>query len=263
MSFKNFSSLKSIANRTVLFTVFWVLFCGISLAQPETPSAVISEHEQRLNAEGSLQRTKESWMDEKKELLSRLESLEKENKNLEREKTALARNRQHLEESLVETKRELEEGTRLEEEVDLKLEDLFSRIKTAVAEDLPFLTEEREKRLAILEDLMADPNSSSAEKLRRMLETLRIEADYGFTSEITRASIPVNGSEIVAEILRLGRIGLFYRTGDGHVGFFDMADSTWKPLEKSWEVGFARAFEMADHKRAPDLVLLPVGRIVQ
>lgn len=246
---------------SAIFLAFMI--CTDSHALAATPQEIISEHEQRLTAEERLQKTKETWMDEKKELLSGLEALEEENRKLEREKTVLGRNRTHLEEGIVAIRRELEEGRRLEEEVDEKVEDIFVRLKGEVEEDLPFLREERTRRLAMLEDLLADPESASAEKLRRVLEALRIEADYGFASEVTQESLEMEGREVVAQVLRLGRIALFYRTGDGSVGIYDMAEKAWKPLEPSWEPRLGRAFEMASRKRAPDLVLLPVGRIVR
>jgi len=48
-----------------------------------------------------------------------------------------------------------------------------------VAEDLPFLKEERTQRVEILKHLLTDPQTGVAEKYRRILEAYQIEADYG------------------------------------------------------------------------------------
>lgn len=245
----------------------WVVAGGILLfggvAHAQSAREVMTEHEKRMTAEGALQKEKTAWMDEKRALVSRMETLEAENRRLEREKILLSRNKDHLVRGNNEIRRELEEGKRLEEEIDGKVEDIFSRLKVSANEGLPFLREEREKRMAVLEELMGDPDTSASERLRRILEALRIEADYGFASEVSQESIQLDDAEIVVRVLHLGRIALFYQTGSGQVGFYDMAESAWKPLEKSWEARLSRAFDMAERKRAPDLVLLPVGRIAR
>ncbi|MCW7753899.1 DUF3450 domain-containing protein [Desulfobotulus sp. H1] len=226
------------------------------------PKAVMEEHEKGMEAEAGTQKAREAWARERRELLSRMESLEEENRRLGRDRDRLSRSRDHLERDVAAIERELMEARRLEDELDGRLDEVLLRLEGSMASDLPFLEEERTQRLAMLQDLMVDPDAGPAERLRRIMEALRIEADYGFTVELGRIPLQLGQDEVLAQVLRLGRLGLFYRTGDGRVGYYDAGEKRWQPLEASWDASFARAFDVATRKRAPELVTLPVGRIL-
>ena len=71
---------------------------------------------------------------------------------------------------------------------------MLRRLEESVARDLPFLTEERSLRLASLRQELVRPDIAGAEKLRRLLEALQIEAQYGFYEDdgllIVDVSVP-------------------------------------------------------------------------
>ncbi|WP_144681972.1 DUF3450 domain-containing protein [Desulfobotulus alkaliphilus] len=226
------------------------------------PQAVMEDHEKGMEAEARTQKAREAWARERRDLLARLESLEEENRRLERDRDRLSRSRDHLERDVAAIERELMEAKRLEEELDGRLDEVLLRLGESMASDIPFLEDERNQRLSMLHDLMVDPDAGLAERLRRIMEALRIEADYGFTVELRRIPLALDGNEVLAQVLRLGRLGLFYRTGDGRVGFYDAGQKRWQPLDASWDAAFVRAFDVATRKRAPELVTLPVGRIL-
>ncbi|MDY0163238.1 DUF3450 domain-containing protein [Desulfobotulus sp.] len=249
-----------------IFLILGLLsFSSHDPARADTPPGLIretlTEHEKAMAAEGQAQKTRESWAEERGRLLSRLEALEREHQDLERQKNRQLRARNHLSGEVTEIRRELAEAQRLEKDLDGRLESLVQRLEGAVAFDLPFLKEERSQRLSMLKGLLVDPDAPPAERLRRVLEALRIEADYGFTTEVRREILQTDQGEVTAQVLRVGRLALFYRTEDGRTGQYDPAEGRWIRLEQSWEGPMARTLDVATRRRAPELVVLPLGRI--
>jgi hypothetical protein len=126
--------------------------------------------------------------------------------------------------------------------------------------DIPFLYEERVKRVANLEALMERADVSMAEKFRRLTEAFQIENDFGRTIEAYQGTLVIEGATLEVSFLRLGRIGLYYQTGDASV------TGRWNPATRDWEVlkgsgarnQVRQGLKMARKLVAPDLLLLPV-----
>jgi hypothetical protein len=101
---------------------------------------------------------------------------------------------------------------------------------------------------------------SMAEKFRSLTEAFQIENDFGRTIEAYQGTLVLDGATLEVSFLRLGRIGLYYQTGDASV------TGRWNPETRDWEKlsgGEARnqvrqGLRMARKQVAPDLLLLPV-----
>lgn len=167
-----------------------------------------------------------------------------------------------LDASIAELERRMVESTRLQAVIQDTLNVVLGRLENAVAGDLPFLAAERQDRLQNLRLTMAQPDVEPAEKLRHLLEALLIEAQYGNSVEVEPQTIQVAGKETHADILRIGRLALFWRSPDGkRVGTWDPATNAWVELPGRHNRVIARAMEMAARTRPIDLVSLPLGRI--
>jgi hypothetical protein len=131
-----------------------------------------------------------------------------------------------------------------------------------VEQDLPFLREERQSRLAYLREEIVNPGTIGAEKLRRLLEALMIEMNYGSTVEVTQEQIEIGGETLFVDVLRLGRISLFWRTTDGErAGEFDRAGNRWVEFPSKYNRAIGEAMEMATRVRPVEMTSLPLGRI--
>lgn len=95
-----------------------------------------------------------------------------------------------------------------------KLVEIVQKLKTDIASGLPFLSAERSRRVAFLEESLSDPALSLGEKYRRVAEALTVEADYGLTSETTTEEIVLDGKTVSASVIRLGRLAMFALTPD-------------------------------------------------
>jgi hypothetical protein len=132
---------------------------------------------------------------------------------------------------------------------------MLDTLREFVELDTPFLIEERRKRVANLQDVMNRADVTISEKYRRVVEAYQIEMEYGRTMSSYRQTL-ADGRE--AEMVRLGRVSLMYRTvEDGETGYWDNDSKAWVPDPDS-----ARAIEealaIAKEERAPDLIVVPV-----
>jgi predicted RNase H-like nuclease (RuvC/YqgF family) len=135
------------------------------------------------------------------------------------------------------------------------LQRMFDDIQQFVRDDLPFLEMERSQRIDRLRGIMENPDASAAEKFRRLLEAYVIEMDYGRTMAWYKDKL-TDGRD--AEIVRLGRVSLLYRTADGtEVGYWDSQKKMWVRDSDSARA-VEQALAIAKEQKASDLIVVPV-----
>lgn len=128
-----------------------------------------------------------------------------------------------------------------------------------VEQDLPFLWQERQLRLAELKRLLDNPNISIADKYRRILEAYQIETEYGDTIETWQAQLPLSDADKTVQLIRVGRVALYYLTPDhNNAGYWDNGSRTWLDLPASWLSKVKQAYAVADNKTVPTLLALPL-----
>jgi hypothetical protein len=137
---------------------------------------------------------------------------------------------------------------------------MIDQLDAFVMRDTPFLRDERLNRVRLLRELMDRSDVSVAEKYRRVLEAYQVELDYGRTLESYRSELEVDGTLRTVEFLRVGRIGWYYLTLDGHrAAYWDAQARTWVPVTASSRLAIRRALRVASQQAAPELLELPVA----
>jgi hypothetical protein len=202
---------------------------------------------------------RQEWQAERRELDDATHTLELELKLLEARHLKLQGYSQQRRQEILRLKTGLNEmaeiGTRLEPFLD----EMVGRIEEFTAADLPFSTLERERRLADLRDALNSYDADLAEKLRRVMEVLKIEAGFGRGYEVSEEFLTLDGAETTVRMLRLGRVGLYYLSLDGdRAGWFNRLTKTWEPLSGAFHDAVKDALRMTLKQRAFDLVCLPV-----
>ena len=156
--------------------------------------------------------------------------------------------------------RQQREAERLSRELAPFLEKTVKRLETFVAGDLDYLSDERSRRLAFLRTSLTDYDVPPSERLRRVLEALRVEAAYGRSVEKTEEFIELPGKRVRVDLLRLGRLALFYRTPGGqNIGWRAAGDEHWRSLDPRLSRELQKALAAAQRQRAAELVRLPLG----
>jgi hypothetical protein len=132
---------------------------------------------------------------------------------------------------------------------------MVDSLEKFVAIDLPFLKQERNERIAALKKALGDPETALAERYRRVLEAYQIEAEYGRSLGAERSQI----GDRQADLLRMGRAGLFYLTLDGdEAGRWDPASNKWEVLPGRYRKEIRKGLKIARETATPDFITLPL-----
>ena len=215
-----------------------------------------------VDIEKQTQEERNAWATEQAELEGRYRTAKANVRYLAEHISVREREVVGLEESTAELERRMHESRLLQTSLQDTLNVIMARLEGSVASDLPFLQDERERRLASLGEEFARPEVTGAEKLRRLIEAMQVEMEYGKTVEVSQDEILLAGEPIFVDVLRVGRLALFWRTPDGaKTGTFDRATWMWVELPDRYARTIARAIEMASRMRPVELIALPLGRI--
>lgn len=239
-----------------------LLLVLVAAAAGQTAEDLTGKVDQTITTEQGTQALKDDWAGEKADLEHRFR-VAKGNVEWLRDRIAVERQRAGaLDDRVRELQRRLDESTRLQAVIQDSMTAVLHRLERVVDADLPFLAEERASRLRVLRAELAKPEVDSAEKLRRLLEGLLVEAQYGQTVEVTQERILIDGRETFVDMLRLGRLAMFWRTPDGRqIGTWDPVAEAHVALPDRHARTMQRAMEMATRMRPVQLLSLPLGRI--
>jgi len=161
-------------------------------------------------------------------------------------------------EQLTKIRQELTDIEATQRDVLPLLKRMVDTLEQFVLLDVPFLLEERTKRIATLKNLMERADISTSEKYRRILEAYQIEMEYGRTLEAYEGKLGAGEQAKTVEFVRIGRVALMYQTPDGEqTGFWDNERKSW--VEDNRYTHDARdAVRVATKRGAPDLLWVPV-----
>ncbi len=160
------------------------------------------------------------------------------------------------EEEKARLQRQIDRVETIERDVTPLMEQMANFLGTLVANDVPFLPEERAERVERINELMSNPNVTNAERYRRILEAYQIENEYGRTFDTYDGTLDDGRS---VQFLRLGRLALIYRNRDGsEMGYWDHASNSFQPLSDDYALQVRQASRIANQQVAPELMVLPV-----
>ncbi len=139
------------------------------------------------------------------------------------------------------------------------MERMIDGLEQSVALDVPFLMEERTERINTLKDTMERSDVSVAEKFRKVMEAYQIENEYGTSSETYTQSITKDGVTRSYNMLRVGRIGLYYQSDDAKItGRWDNTIRDWVE-DDSARTEIRKGIRIAKQLIAPELIVIPVS----
>ncbi|MEJ2128369.1 MAG: DUF3450 domain-containing protein [Woeseiaceae bacterium] len=139
------------------------------------------------------------------------------------------------------------------------MERMIDGLDQSVKLDLPFLMEERTDRIESLREIMERSDVSVAEKFRKVMEAYQIENEYGTSSETYTQSLSLDGENRVYNILRIGRVGLYFQSDDASIsGRWDHANRTWV-RDDSARSDIRKGIRIARQQIAPELIVIPIS----
>jgi hypothetical protein len=215
-----------------------------------------------VDTQQQTQKQQEAWAEEKSDLAARYRNAKAQVDYLEKKKAFEEKALDELDKGIKELDRRMVESVRLNDSLDDSLNAVMTHLEGWVNRDVPFLMEERHARLASVREVIAKPDVTGAEKLRRVLEALQVEANYGNAADISQQTIKVGNEDVSADIVRIGRVSVYWRSPDGkRVGEYDRATKSWVELDHKYVEPINQVRDMVLRLRSTKVLSLPLGRI--
>ncbi len=134
---------------------------------------------------------------------------------------------------------------------------MIDNLEQFVQLDIPFLLEERTKRVAGLREVMTRADVAVSESYRRILEAYQIEMEFGRTIESYEGTLGEGEARRTLQFLRVGRVALLYQTDDQReTGYWDADRRQWI-VDNDYREAFHNGVGVATKRTAPDLLLIP------
>jgi len=248
-------------------TIPLLLLMGIIIAVPvfaENISAARSGLEKAIEAEMAAQKKADQWSQEKQQMISEIRQLKTRLEWLSYQNKKYDAYIKTEEQAIAELKRKDAEMRHLRQALEPYLDRTIDELAAFIEKDLPFLGQERSRRVSFLKESVNDYHLAMSEKLHRVLEALNVETEYGRSIEADTRALNVQGRSVESDVLRVGRIALFYRSLDGReVGKMNPDTGTWEPVDKKFSRAIRDTIDMARQKKSVELVDLPIGGVEQ
>lgn len=190
---------------------------------------------------------------EYKKLLKEIEGLRQYNAQLQRQIDKQV-------ERMGELRNSIENVTLIERQIMPLMMRMVSALEEFVELDVPFLMDERRERLAKLNEILDDAEISASEKFRVIFEAYQIENEYGRSIYAYSGELDLNGLQYEGDFLRVGRIGLYFKNGDGSVtAMWNAGNKRWDELDSEYTNAVLQGIQMARSQIQADLVRLPIA----
>ncbi len=251
--------LRGVRPTLVVCGLLWLLPLQPGHAQ-ETLERLVDEGERRTAEGAASQQRIDAASEETERLLLEYRQATRELDGLRVYNELLDRQVAGQRTEITELQASIERVAQLERQVVPLLVRMIETLEAFIDLDVPFLPEERQARVARLRALLDDGGITVAEKFRKVFEAYQVENEYGRTIEAYRDTVTIEGQAREVDLLRIGRIGLYYLTPNGGRA------AAWDPITGGWvalDVGRYRAalghgLRLARKQVAPDLLVLPL-----
>ncbi len=233
----------------LLLTSFSTLSHSNNLQQAEQTNKQTEKQaqasQQRIN---QLDERAQNTLNQYRQLKSEVEQLELYNKQMQK----IIENQQQELQSM---DAQIQEIERTERGILPLMQRMISSLTQFIQADIPFLDNERQRRVAQLNALMQQADTTVSEKFRRVLEAYQIEVDYGRNIEAYRQE----QAGKIYDFLRIGRVALFRVNQDKTQAWaWEKQEKTWHKLDNAYLKDLKKAYKVAKQISAPQMLILPM-----
>lgn len=236
-----------------------VAACGLAAAQAQEVGQAMQSTESKNNAARQAQTEIDQVVAETDDLSEEYQTVTKEVDGLKIYNRLLEKQVEHQQRELSDLSSSMEQVTTTERQVTPLMVRMIDALGQFIEMDMPFLEEERRARVERLRGMMERADVSVAEKMRSVLEAYQIENEYGRSIEAYKGNLELDEGDREVDFLRIGRIGLYFRTEDGeHSGRWDHRAGEWQSLGAGVRRDIRDGLRIAREQIAPDLLMLPL-----
>jgi hypothetical protein len=239
----------------VFGSVIVLLACSSVCA--EQPNTIVNTIDKSIKTRKQTVKKAADWQAKKERMKAKYyqlkESLEVTSVEIAHMKEIVAKQEAYM----ARTNNKIIEMEKMRQKLVPYLTETVARMEESINNDLPFLRQERTERVTNLKAILADPEVTLAEKLRRVFEGLRVEMDFGKSVETTKEAINYQGQKLSVHVLRLGRTALLMQTLDEQeVGIYNGKE--WEKLPGRYNAEIKKAMDITQRRRPVDFVNLPI-----
>ena len=237
------------------------LFVAADIAVSQSVDPLFQTSDRKLRLAQASQEKVDAIVKDTRKLSDQYRTVLKEIDGLEVYNTLLERQVSDQEAEMTELAASIDKVTDIERLIMPTMIKMIDALGEFIEMDLPFLIDERRKRVNGLRSLMERSDVSVSEKFRRVMESYQIEMnDYGRTMETYKAMLPIDGAEREVEILKIGRVALLYQSTDqAFSGVWNQQSREWEPLPAAYKSQLRQGLRIAQKQVAPELMMVPVA----
>lgn len=242
---------------TAMIAVSVLSLAGSVFAQ--TVDQVLQADLRRLQLAQQAQEQVNEVVEETRSLEDQYRSILKENEGLEVYNRLMSAQVEGQQAVLADIAYSMDQVDVINRQIFPLMERMIDGLEQSIALDVPFLLEERNQRVDTLKSLMQRSDVSVAEKFRKVMEAYQIEMDYGTSSEWYRQTLEIEGTNRDYNMLRIGRVGLYFQSDDSRItGMYDPVSREYVLLDDEHRSEIRKGLRMARQLIAPELILIPV-----
>jgi len=244
---------------TAVISVVVLVLTGSVLAQQATVDDVLRADQKRLKLAQASQERVNNTNEAARSLTDQYRAINKEIDGLRVYNRLMTAQVQGQQATLDDIALSMEQVDVINRQIFPLMERMIDGIAQSIALDIPFLLEERQKRVETLKGTMARSDVSVAEKFRKVMEAYQIELDYGSSAEWYKQTLEIEGGVRDYNMLRIGRIGLYFQSDDSQItGMWDAEAGEYIVLGNDDRSEIRKGLRMARQLIAPELLLLPL-----
>jgi hypothetical protein len=214
----------------------------------------------RINAQARRSQAKiDALTDETRQLLNEYKTVLKEIEGLRVYNRQLEKQIGNQELEMAKLSVSIDQVTLIERQITPLMLRMIDGLEQFVNLDLPFLLDERARRVEGLRSMMDRADVAVSEKFSQILRAYQIENEYGRTMEAYSDMINIGGTELKGDVLKVGRVALVFQTPDGEAtGRWDSASGQWVELDDSYTAPVRNGIRMANKQLSVDMLTLPI-----
>ncbi len=236
-----------------------LVLTGSVLAQQATVDDVLRADQRRLNLAQASQERVNDQNEAARTLTAQYRAINKEVDGLRVYNRLMTAQVQGQQATLDDISLSMDQVDVINRQIFPLMERMIDGIEQSIALDIPLLLEEREDRIDKLKDTLGRSDVSVAEKFRKVMEAYQIELDYGSSAEFYKKSLEIDGGVRDYNMLRIGRVGLYFQSDDSNItGMWDQESGAFIVLGNEHRNEIRKGLRMARQLIAPELLLLPI-----
>lgn len=248
--------MKKVATLSVLCG-FGVLLSAASYAAKVDD--VLTAGEEWLLSQRDSQAKVDALADEQQDLAQEYRTVLREIEGLKAYNRQISRQIELQEHELDTLAASISQATSVDRQILPLLLRMLGSLEQFIDLDMPFLPQERAERIAFIKEAIDRVDVTVPEKFRQVLDAYKVELQFGRSIEAYSDIINLDGADLEVDVLRLGRIGLYYQTLDGkETGMWNAQTNSWEALGGEYRTSVRQAVKVARKLTAPGLLSLPV-----